>query len=73
MTPMTSEQALKLLGDATEPQNIPRLTRSDFVNINAALVVVDAALKELAELKNPKPQQEKKTTCAPMPCTVITP
>lgn len=54
MNKMTPEQALQLIGQATEPANIARLTRTDYVNINAALVVLDAALKELSEFKKPK-------------------
>lgn len=51
MNQLTPEQALNILGQATEPQNIPKLARVDFVNINNSLLILDAALKELAALK----------------------
>lgn len=53
MNQPTAEQALSLLAQATEPATIAKLTRVDFVNINNALLVIEAALKELAELKKP--------------------
>lgn len=57
---ITPEQALNILSAATEPNNIGKLTRADFVNVNAALIVLDAALKELAALKEPKPADDPK-------------
>lgn len=51
---MNHEQALNVLALATEPANIAKLSRADYVNIHQALVVLDAMAKELAELKKPK-------------------
>lgn len=51
MNQITPEQALANLDNATEPQNIGRLTRVDFVNVQASLVTLQAALKRLAELE----------------------
>lgn len=49
---MTNAQALKLLSDATQPGNIGRLTRGDFVNIEIALGVF-AELVKRAEQAQP--------------------
>lgn len=51
MNQITPEQALAIVSSATEPQNITRLTRVDYVNINTALLVLEAALKQRAELE----------------------
>lgn len=50
---MTPEQALQVLDQATQPQQVGRLSRADYV-------AVDAALRVLADLVNkPKSETEK--------------
>jgi hypothetical protein len=52
MSQPTPEDCLKLVSAATEPG--VKLTRADCVNVNNALLILEAALKELAEFKKPK-------------------
>ncbi len=57
MNSMTPEQALQVVSAATEPQNAARLTRQDYVNVAAALAVLEGALKELVALSKAKPSE----------------
>lgn len=57
MNRLTPEQAFNNLSVSTEPANIAKLTRQDFVNINESLIVLAEALKELAEFKKPHPDR----------------
>lgn len=52
---MNPEEALAILSKATEPENAGRISRAGYVQINLALVAIEAALKELAALKSPAP------------------
>ena len=53
---MSPRAALNVLEIATRAENVGRLSRRDYVNIEAALVALDAVLpKEEA----PKPPEEK--------------
>ena len=65
MNQLTPEVALQNLANATEPLAIVRLNRIDFVNIQSSLVVLDAALKELAELKS-RPTETKEERVNPV-------
>lgn len=51
MNQLTPEQALVNLGIYLEPVNAVKLSRVDYVNANASLLVIEAALKELATVK----------------------
>lgn len=60
MNQLTPEAALANLAIYTEPANATKMSRQDYVNAHASLTVLDAALKELAELKKPKAEPEDK-------------
>lgn len=46
---MTPEQALELLGQATQPQLAGQITRQGYAQIEQALAVLGAVVKERAE------------------------
>lgn len=56
---MNPEQAVNILNQATQPANIGRLTRQDFVNI-------ETALQSLAKMVQDKKAEEEKAN-PPLP------
>lgn len=47
---MDRNGALQVLDLATQPENIGRLTRADFCNVEAALSILSQTIKHLEEL-----------------------
>ena len=55
---ITPEQALQILDAGTAPQNAGKLSRTDYANMQGALIVLDGVVKELAALKAAMPRPE---------------